>query len=160
LGRKWERTSPPPPLLLLLLILSLASYYSPLCPSSLKFFISSISVIKNYIVIADVCNSVQFLVWREEDLTLTLVSKDMDSQTVLSTAFISDGAALGIVVGDDEANIQLMKFDPRYSTQLFPSPTPSTSFSKTTLTLSAIICLTGKLRLRTGLDSTALQTSI
>ena len=74
---------------------------------------SSISVIKNYIVIADVCNSVQFLVWREEDLTLTLVSKDMDSQTILSTAFISDGGSLGIVVGDDEANIQLMKFDPR-----------------------------------------------
>jgi CPSF A subunit region len=114
----------------MLLTLSLASYYSPLCPSSLKFFISSISVIKNYIVIADVCNSVQFLVWREEDLTLTLVSKDMDSQTVLSTAFISDGSALGIVVGDDEANIQLMKFDPRYSTQHFPSsPTPSSSFS-------------------------------
>ena len=68
---------------------------------------------KNFIVIADVCNSVQFLVWREDDLTLTLVSKDMDSQTVLSTAFLSDGGSLGIVVGDDEANIQLMKFDPR-----------------------------------------------
>ena len=70
---------------------------------------------KNYILIADVCNSVQFLVWREEDLTLTLVSKDMDSQTVLSTAFISDGSSLGIVVGDDEGNVQLMKFDPRYT---------------------------------------------
>ena len=68
---------------------------------------------KSFIVIADVCNSVQFLVWREDDLTLTLVSKDMDSQTVLSTAFLSDGGSLGIVVGDDEANIQLMKFDPR-----------------------------------------------
>ena len=68
---------------------------------------------KNFIVIADVCNSIQFLVWREDDLTLTLVSKDMDSQTVLSTAFLSDGGSLGIVVGDDEANIQLMKFDPR-----------------------------------------------
>lgn len=80
----------------------------------MQFFISSISVMKNFIVIADVCNSVQFLVWREDDLTLTLVSKDMDSQTVLSTAFLSDGGSLGIVVGDDEANIQLMKFDPRY----------------------------------------------
>ena len=79
-----------------------------------QFFISSISVMKNFIVIADVCNSIQFLVWREDDLTLTLVSKDMDSQTVLSTAFLSDGGSLGIVVGDDEANIQLMKFDPRY----------------------------------------------
>lgn len=78
-----------------------------------QFFISSVSVMKNYILIADVCNSVQFLVWREEDLTLTLISKDMDSQTVLSTAFISDGTSLGIVVGDDESNIQLMKFDPR-----------------------------------------------
>ena len=37
----------------------------------------------------------------------------MDSQTVLSTAFISDGTSLGIVVGDDEGNVQLMKFDPR-----------------------------------------------
>ena len=74
---------------------------------------------KNYILIADVCNSVQFLVWREEDLTLTLVSKDMDSQTVLSTAFISDGSSLGMVVGDDEGNIQLMKFDPRSAFPIF-----------------------------------------
>ena len=85
----------------------------------MQFFISSVSVMKNYILIADVCNSVQFLVWREEDLTLTLVSKDMDSQTVLSTAFISDGSSLGIVVGDDEGNIQLMKFDPRSAFLIF-----------------------------------------
>ena len=85
----------------------------------IQFFISSVSVMKNYILIADVCNSVQFLVWREEDLTLTLVSKDMDSQTVLSTAFISDGSSLGMVVGDDEGNIQLMKFDPRSAFPIF-----------------------------------------
>ena len=62
-----------------------------------QFFISSVSVIKNYILIADVCNSVQFLVWRDEDESLTLVSKDMDTQTILSTAFITDGPALGII---------------------------------------------------------------
>ena len=60
-----------------------------------QFFISSVSVIKNYILIADVCNSVQFFVWRDEDESLTLVSKDMDTQTILSTAFITDGSALG-----------------------------------------------------------------
>lgn len=69
---------------------------------------------KNYVLIADVCNSIRFLVWREEDLTLTSISKDFDSQTVLSTSFLSDGSSLGMIVGDDEANVQLMKFDPRF----------------------------------------------
>jgi len=78
-----------------------------------QFFVSSVSVIKNYVLVADVCNSVQFLVWREEDESLTPVSKDMDSQTVLSTAFVTDGPALGMLAGDDEGNVQVMKFDPR-----------------------------------------------
>jgi hypothetical protein len=72
-----------------------------------------VAVVKNVVVIADVGHSVQLLVWREGDHSLTLISKDMDSQTVLSTAFIHDGPLVGLVVGDDEGNIQLLQYDPR-----------------------------------------------
>ena len=39
----------------------------------LQFYISSVTVIKNYILLADVGNSVTLLVWRGEDCSLTEV---------------------------------------------------------------------------------------
>ena len=72
------------------------------------------SIVRNLIIIADVCHSIQFLAWREEDASLTVISKDMDSQTVLAAAFIHDGSQLGMLVGDDEGNLQVFQYDPRY----------------------------------------------
>ena len=75
---------------------------------------SSVTVLKNYILIADVCNSIQFLVWRDEDYSLTLLAKDFDSHICLNTSFIIDGARLGILLSDAESNLQLLQFNPRY----------------------------------------------
>ncbi len=68
---------------------------------------------KNYIVIADVCSSVKLLYWREEDSTLTLLSQDYNETICRSISFMADGPKLGIVIADDEANIQVLQYNPK-----------------------------------------------
>ncbi|CAE7804376.1 CPSF160, partial [Symbiodinium microadriaticum] len=76
------------------------------------FYIASVSIMKDYIVIADACRSIQFVVWREKDNSLTLLGKDYDQCESLSAGFIIDGDVLGIAVGDTEGNVQLMRYNP------------------------------------------------
>ena len=77
-----------------------------------KFYIASVTILKNYIMISDVMNSVQFLVWRDEDRSLTLVSRNFDNNICVSTGFVYDSSALGMVIGDDECNLELLQFNP------------------------------------------------
>ena len=79
-----------------------------------KFYISNITIIKNYIILSDVCNSLQFLVWREADLSLTLLSKDYDTHIFLKSAYLVDGQKMGIIMTDTESNLQMLQFNPRY----------------------------------------------
>lgn len=81
--------------------------------SCFQFFISSVSVVKNYILLADVCNSVTLLAWRSEDCCLRELAKDFDNHIALSTAFVVDKPRLGVVVGDAEGNLQLLQFNPK-----------------------------------------------
>jgi hypothetical protein len=70
-------------------------------------------VAKNYIMLADMLHSVQFLVWREADCSLTQVSKDYEDCTAISTTFVGDGHKLGMLMGDDEGNVQLLQQNPK-----------------------------------------------
>ena len=74
------------------------------------------SIVKNYILIIDACNSSKFLVWREEDHALTLLGKDFNEYVGISSALISDGPSLGMLIGDDESNLQMLQYCPRYDT--------------------------------------------
>jgi hypothetical protein len=65
-------------------------------------------------MLCDVCNSVQFLVWREADYTLTPLAKDLDKHVCISSSYIWDGPSMGLLHGDNEANIQMMQFNPRF----------------------------------------------
>eukprot|EP01038_Epipyxis_sp_PR26KG_P004206 gene4206-5980_t len=78
-----------------------------------KFYISSVSIMKNYILVADMLNSVLFLYWREEDYSINFIAKDYDQGVCLTTGFIYDGSKLGMLVGDDEKNVQLLQENPR-----------------------------------------------
>lgn len=71
------------------------------------------SVVKNYVVLADMFHSVHLLFWRPMDFSLNLISKDYDSRVYLSTAFVMDGSKLGIVTGDDEGNLQILQENTR-----------------------------------------------
>lgn len=84
-----------------------------ICGPYPQFFISSVSVLKNFIVIADVCNSVTFLVWRADDCLLKELGKDYDNHVCLSTAIVVDKPSMGIIIGDNEANLQLQQFNPQ-----------------------------------------------
>ncbi len=77
-----------------------------------RFYVTSIAVIKNYIILSDFCQGLQFLVFREEDSSLHSVSCSYDKCVSLTTSFIYDNAALGILIGDNEGNINLMQYNP------------------------------------------------
>jgi hypothetical protein len=80
----------------------------------LKFYITSVSIIKNYILIGDACRSSQLIVWRKRDNSLTLIAKDYDIMTSsLTTGYVVDRSTLGIVSTDDEGNLQVLRFNPR-----------------------------------------------
>ena len=58
-------------------------------------------------------HSVQLLYWRESDHALLPVSRDYESAVPLSTEFLYDGAKLGMVMADDEGNLQMFQENPR-----------------------------------------------
>jgi hypothetical protein len=76
-------------------------------------YITSVSILKNYILLADMHHSVQLLVWREADSSLQFVAKDYEASVALATGYLYDGAKLGMVMADDEGNIQLFQENPR-----------------------------------------------
>ena len=78
-----------------------------------QFYISTLSIMKDYILIGDAYQSVQFVVWREEDRSLTLLAKDYDRSACVAANYVFDGETLGFVVSDDEGNMQLMRFNPK-----------------------------------------------
>ena len=83
-----------------------------------QIYITSVSIVKNYIILADMFHSIQLLYWRAEDYSLNFVSKDYDRSVVPASGFVIDGNKLAIVAADDESNIQLFQENPRYIVQL------------------------------------------
>lgn len=69
---------------------------------------------KNYIFIADACNRIEMLAYRDEDWSLTLISKDYNQTLCRSLSVINDNQAVGLVVGDDEGNFEVLQFDPKF----------------------------------------------
>lgn len=70
-------------------------------------------MLRNFLAVGDMFHSVQFLLWREADYSLNLVAKDHDQLTALSTAFVHDGPKLGMLVADDEGNVQMLQENPK-----------------------------------------------
>jgi len=73
-----------------------------------------VSILKNFILLGDMHHSVQLLLWRPEDHSLNLISKDFEPSVALTTEFLYDGAKLGMVMGDDEGNVKVFQETPRY----------------------------------------------
>jgi cleavage and polyadenylation specificity factor subunit 1 len=64
-------------------------------------------------MLSDVGHSIQLLVWRDEDSLLTLLSRDFDNVVCMSTSFINDGTSMGLLLGDNEGNVEMLQFNPR-----------------------------------------------
>ena len=76
-------------------------------------YITSVSVLKNFVLVSDMTHSVQLLYWRERDSTLNFVARDYESVVNLGTGFMYDGAKLGMLTTDDDGNFQLFQENPR-----------------------------------------------
>jgi hypothetical protein len=79
------------------------------------FFITSVSITKDYIILSDALRGTSFLVWREEDTSLTLQAREGDFFSSTVSSLTRDGPVLGIVVGDDDGNVQQLQYNPRRS---------------------------------------------
>jgi len=76
-------------------------------------YIISVSIIKNYILIADACSSVQFLVWHDEDCNIVPMAKDNYRSSAYSTGFVVDNRNISMIVSDMEGNIQAFRYNPK-----------------------------------------------
>lgn len=63
-------------------------------------------------VIVDSYDSLYFLVWRESDKSLTLLSKDYDPLVVYAAGTMSRGGSLSFVCQDDRQNLQFFQYAP------------------------------------------------
>jgi len=77
-----------------------------------QFYIQSVSIIKDYILLGDARESVQFVIWREADNALMLLGRDYDHSCALSTGYVVDDSSLGMVVADREANVRVLQYNP------------------------------------------------
>lgn len=71
------------------------------------------TVLKNFVLVGDMHHSVQLLCWRELDHSLSPVSRDYEPTVPLCTEFLYDNAKLGMLMTDDEGNLQMFQQNPR-----------------------------------------------
>ena len=53
-----------------------------------------------------------FLYWREEDTCLIFLAKENDNFSAISSGLIRDGSSLGMIIGDDEGNVEQLQYNP------------------------------------------------
>lgn len=77
-----------------------------------NIYVTSISVIKNYILIGDAYKSVIFCVFQEDPPKLIHLGKDFGSMKVVSTQMIPYKDTLGLVVADEYGNLHSYSYSP------------------------------------------------
>jgi cleavage and polyadenylation specificity factor subunit 1 len=77
-----------------------------------QLYISSISTVRNFVILADAVKGVNFLFWDPETRQLVPLGKDSERQLISSTHFLVNSPELNLVVCDMHGNIQLMTYSP------------------------------------------------
>lgn len=84
-----------------------------------QIFATSISTIRNYVMIGDAFKSIWFMRFRDgQSTTLDLIGKDYDDMEVFSCDFIVDGKNLLLVVTDTDMNVHMYTFAPQVAESL------------------------------------------
>lgn len=76
-------------------------------------FVTSISVVKNFIVVGDLHRGIFFIRWKDEGKQLTLLGKDFDVLDVLKTECLIDGNSLSLFAADSLRNIHVFGYAPQ-----------------------------------------------
>lgn len=79
-----------------------------------QLFPVSISTLKNFIVVGDVCKGVVFLYWESEMHQLIFLGKDYEMEEIYDTMLIPDGNTLRILASDALGNIRAFSYDPAH----------------------------------------------
>lgn len=77
-----------------------------------ELYIHSAISLKNFILVADITKSVQLLQYREDQKSLSLISKDPYQLRAYSIEYIIDGNQLGFLVSDSYKNLHLFQYQP------------------------------------------------
>ncbi|KAI9321430.1 CPSF A subunit region-domain-containing protein [Dichotomocladium elegans] len=77
-----------------------------------QIYVTSISSMKNFIVLGDAQKSVWFLGFQVEPAKLVLLGKDYQSFEVSSTNFIIDDRSMYLLIGDTEENLNIFQYAP------------------------------------------------
>ncbi|CAN6480274.1 unnamed protein product [Victoria cruziana] len=76
-------------------------------------YVTSLNIVKNFILLGDIHKSIYFLSWKEQGAQLSLLAKDFGSLNCFATEFLIDGTTLSLVVSDDQKNIQIFYYAPK-----------------------------------------------
>lgn len=88
------------------------------------FYVTSLRVLKSYVLLSDAFKSVQLLQWREPDLLFK--GKDYEDVVPYASHFVVDSPSLGMVVCDHRGNVQVPSSTTSRDAQ--PSTTDHSSF--------------------------------
>lgn len=78
-----------------------------------QFYVVSINSIKNFLVIGDAYRGAQFVRWREDNHSLTLLGKEQHRVSTTTSDFLVSGSTLSMLVADENNNVQMMEYDPQ-----------------------------------------------
>lgn len=79
-----------------------------------QHYIVSVSIVKDYVFLADACGGVVLLAWNERDFNFEVLARDGYRSSSLSTGMLLDSKLLSLVVSDAEGNLQMFRYNPRY----------------------------------------------
>ena len=77
-----------------------------------QIFVTSISSIKNFIVLGDAQKSVWFLGFQLEPAKLVMLGKDYQSFEVSTANFIIDDKSMYLLIGDTDDNLDIFQYAP------------------------------------------------
>ena len=72
----------------------------------------SIEVIRSYIVLVDAYEGIRFLIWKDHDKTLNLISRDYSLLPVFSAGMLTLGNGLAFVSHDERENFRVLQYAP------------------------------------------------
>ncbi|KZT50763.1 hypothetical protein CALCODRAFT_488456 [Calocera cornea HHB12733] len=74
--------------------------------------VTSLTCLKNLLLIGDAQRSVSFVAFQEDPFKLVVLARDQRPTHVLDSAFLFDEGDFSILAADDEGNLRMFEFDP------------------------------------------------